>query len=174
MLDSQAMLLVFPNTFEFFFIAYEGLRTRWDPDRWSGRFWLYVAAGIWVFGKLPQEYWIHVAHLDFTEAVSDHPWFGVLCLLGLAGRGRRAVERAGREVDPADAARGDRRRDPAVGAPDGARCRARRGRARRRGRALSDRGNLPVATGLLFAYLTTLIVVLYDTYRPIRAARDDP
>src|SRR5262249_27730554 len=40
--------------------------------------------------------------------------------------------------------------------------------------ALSDRGNLPVATGLFFAYLTTLIVVLYDTYRPVRAARDRP
>ena len=39
-------------------------------------------------------------------------------------------------------------------------------------RALSDRGNLPVATGLFFAYFTTLIVVLYDTYRPIRTARD--
>jgi hypothetical protein len=39
-------------------------------------------------------------------------------------------------------------------------------------RALSDRGNLPVATALFFAYLTTLIVVLYDAYRPIRAARD--
>jgi predicted ATP-dependent protease len=37
LLDSRAMLLVFPNTFEFFFIAYEGLRTRWDPDQWSGR-----------------------------------------------------------------------------------------------------------------------------------------
>jgi hypothetical protein len=36
-------------------------------------------------------------------------------------------------------------------------------------RALSDRGSLPVATGLFFAYLTTLIVVLYDTYRPVRA-----
>src|SRR5262245_17553164 len=81
--SSRAMLLVFPNTFEFFFIAYEGLRTRWDPERWSGRFWLYVAGGIWVFIKLPQEYWIHVAQLDFTDAVADHPWFGVLCLLGL-------------------------------------------------------------------------------------------
>jgi hypothetical protein len=40
------------------------------------------------------------------------------------------------------------------------------------GRALSDRGNLPVATVLFFAYLTTLIVELYDTYRPVRAARD--
>jgi hypothetical protein len=39
--------------------------------------------------------------------------------------------------------------------------------------ALSDRGNLPVATGLFFAYLTTLIVVLYDRYRPVRAARAD-
>jgi hypothetical protein len=38
-------------------------------------------------------------------------------------------------------------------------------------RALSDRGNLPVATGLFFAYLTTLIVVLYDTYRPLSDAR---
>jgi hypothetical protein len=37
-------------------------------------------------------------------------------------------------------------------------------------RALSDRDNLPVATGLFFAYLTTLIVVRYDTYRPLRAS----
>jgi hypothetical protein len=33
---------------------------------------------------------------------------------------------------------------------------------------------LSVAAGLFFAYLTTLIVVLYDTYRPLRAARDVP
>src|SRR5262249_47508104 len=59
------------------------LRTRWEPERWSGRFWLYVAGGLWVFVKLPQEYWIHVAKLDFTDAVVDHPWFGALCLLGL-------------------------------------------------------------------------------------------
>jgi hypothetical protein len=32
-------------------------------------------------------------------------------------------------------------------------------------RALSDRGTLPLATSLFFAYLTTLIVGLYDTYR---------
>jgi hypothetical protein len=41
-------------------------------------------------------------------------------------------------------------------------------------RALSDRGDLPLATSLFFAYLTTLIVGLYDTYRPVRAARDRP
>ena len=27
------LLLVFPNTFEYFFIAYEVVRTRWDPTR---------------------------------------------------------------------------------------------------------------------------------------------
>ena len=31
--EERALLVIFPNTFEFFFIAYEGLRTRWDPDR---------------------------------------------------------------------------------------------------------------------------------------------
>jgi hypothetical protein len=56
---------------------------RWDPDGWPGRLWLYVAGGIWVFIKLPQEYWIHVAQLDFTETVTDHPWFGILCVAGL-------------------------------------------------------------------------------------------
>jgi hypothetical protein len=44
---------------------------------------------------------------------------------------------------------------------------------RRAGRVLSDRGNLPVATGLFFAYLATLIVVLYDAYRPVRTTRDE-
>jgi hypothetical protein len=39
-------------------------------------------------------------------------------------------------------------------------------------RALSDRGNLTLVTGLFFAYVTTLIVVLYDRYRPLREARD--
>jgi hypothetical protein len=39
LLDSRAMLLIFPNTFEFYFIAYEGLRLRWDPERWPGRLW---------------------------------------------------------------------------------------------------------------------------------------
>ena len=28
---TRALLLVFPNTFEYFFIAYEGIRTRWAP-----------------------------------------------------------------------------------------------------------------------------------------------
>ena len=83
LLDSRAMLLIFPNTFEFFFIAYEALRTRFDPQKWQKHFWVWVAAGLWIFVKLPQEYWIHIAQLDFTEAVDDHPWFGVACALGI-------------------------------------------------------------------------------------------
>ena len=79
----RAMLLLFPNTFEFFFIAYSAIALRWEPSRWPPRFWVAIAAILWIFVKLPQEYWIHVAQLDFTEAVDDHPWFGVLCALGL-------------------------------------------------------------------------------------------
>jgi hypothetical protein len=81
LLDSRAMLLLFPNTFEFFFIVYEVVRLRFEPSRWSGRFWLAVAAGLWIFVKLPQEYWIHIAQRDFTDTVADHPWFGVLSAL---------------------------------------------------------------------------------------------
>ena len=33
----RALLLVFPNTFEYFFIAYEAVRLRWDPRRFGTR-----------------------------------------------------------------------------------------------------------------------------------------
>ena len=68
------MLLVFANTFEYFFIAYETVRTRWDPRRLSLSGWVAVAAAIWVCVKLPQEYWIHVAQLDVTDTLRDHAW----------------------------------------------------------------------------------------------------
>ncbi len=77
--EVRALLLVFPNTFEYFFIAYEGVRTMWDPRRLGRRRVLLLAAFIWVFIKLPQEWWIHVAQLDFTDFMADHPWmWGVL------------------------------------------------------------------------------------------------
>ena len=34
----RPLLLVFPNTFEYFFIAYELVRLRWDPRRFGTRF----------------------------------------------------------------------------------------------------------------------------------------
>jgi len=85
LLQSRAMLLVFPNTFEFFFIAYEAIRTRYDTARVSARAWLLLAAGLWVVVKLPQEYWIHIAQRDFTDTVAEHPWFGIACALAVLG-----------------------------------------------------------------------------------------
>jgi hypothetical protein len=84
----RTLLLIFPNTFEYFFIAYELVRLRWDPRRFSRHFWIVTAACIWIFIKLPQEYWIHVAQLDFTDTWKEVPWFAPLVvslvLVGLA------------------------------------------------------------------------------------------
>jgi len=79
----RAILLVFPNTFEYFFMAYEGIRARWNPVRFGMRFWIGLAAFIWIFIKLPQEYWIHVAQLDFTDTVKDVSWFGPAIVCGI-------------------------------------------------------------------------------------------
>src|SRR4051794_20067115 len=85
----RPLLLIFPNTFEYFFIAYELVRTRRDPTRYSMRFWVWTAAAIWVFVKLPQEWWIHIAQLDFTDELAAHPALGptiiVLLLAAAAG-----------------------------------------------------------------------------------------
>ncbi|HEX5013027.1 MAG TPA: hypothetical protein VFV72_02625 [Candidatus Limnocylindrales bacterium] len=67
----RAVLLVFPNTFEYFFDAYEGIRARWDPRRMSPRLVIGIAAFIWIFIKLPQEWWIHVAQLDMTDFLKE-------------------------------------------------------------------------------------------------------
>ena len=67
----RALLLVFPNTFEYFFIAYEAIRIRWSPVAADLRRWSCVAGVIWIFIKLPQEYWIHVAQLDFTDTLAS-------------------------------------------------------------------------------------------------------
>ncbi|MEV0288015.1 hypothetical protein AB0H36_28195 [Kribbella sp. NPDC050820] len=82
---ARFLLMLFPNTFEYFFIAYEGVRTRRNPLRYSLRFWVLVAAAIWIFVKLPQEYWIHIAQLDLTDTIRDVSWFlPVLVVAGLA------------------------------------------------------------------------------------------
>jgi hypothetical protein len=81
--DWRPLLLIFPNTFEYFFIAYEVVRLFWNPARISMRRWVLTAAVIWVFVKLPQEWWIHVAQLDFTDTVANVPWFGPAVVAGL-------------------------------------------------------------------------------------------
>jgi len=72
----RPFLLIFPNTFEYFFIAYEAYRLFWNPARVALRTWVLTAAAIWIFVKLPQEWWIHVAQLDFTDTVAEVWWFG--------------------------------------------------------------------------------------------------
>ena len=72
----RALLLVFPNTFEYFFIFYELVRMRWDPARMSRKMVIVAAALIWVFIKLPQEWWIHIAQLDTTDFIKEE-LFGV-------------------------------------------------------------------------------------------------
>ena len=71
---ARALLLIFPNTFEYFFIAYEAVRTRWEPSRLSPRTVIVLAAAIWIGVKLPQEWWIHIAQLDLTDVMGDHSW----------------------------------------------------------------------------------------------------
>ncbi len=70
---ARPLLLLFPNTFEYYFLAYELVRTGWDPRRLSRRQVLALAGCLWIFVKLPQEWWIHVARLDVTDQLSAHP-----------------------------------------------------------------------------------------------------
>lgn len=61
------LLLVFPNTFEYFFVFYVAYGLRWDPEGMSKRLLIGAAAAIWIVIKLPQEYWIHIAQIDTTD-----------------------------------------------------------------------------------------------------------
>ena len=62
-------LLIFPNTFEYFFIFYEVVRAWWSPARLGTRSLLVATAAIWVVIKVPQEYLLHVARLDLTDLI---------------------------------------------------------------------------------------------------------
>ena len=84
--QARAVLLLFPNTFEYFFIAYEAIRSRWSPRRLSLVAWIGVAAAIWVVVKLPQEYWLHVAQLDVTDTLAEN-WWAPPLLAGLLAVG---------------------------------------------------------------------------------------
>jgi hypothetical protein len=74
----RPLLLVFPNTFEYFFIFYQVVALRWDPERLHRGLIYGSIAFIWLFIKLPQEYWIHVAQKDATDFLLDHPILIVL------------------------------------------------------------------------------------------------
>jgi hypothetical protein len=67
----RALLFIFPNTFEYFFIFYEAVRLFWDPRRMSKAVLIGATAFIWIFIKLPQEWWIHIAQLDTTDFIKE-------------------------------------------------------------------------------------------------------
>lgn len=112
--DQRWMLLVFPNTFEYVFICYEAVRIAWNPAvRIGHRGMIVLTAAVWVFVKLPQEWWIHVAQNDFTDflredvlgvdadaswatALGDNLWFvaGLAIVAVAATFGTRAGLRA--------------------------------------------------------------------------------
>ncbi len=73
LLESRTLLLIFPNTFEYFFIFYEVVRLKWDPEVLTKKKSILAAALIWIFIKLPQEYWIHIAKLDTTDLLRANP-----------------------------------------------------------------------------------------------------
>ncbi len=65
--QERALLLIFPNTFEYFFDFYEAYRLRWNPARMTHKFLIGAAAFIWIFIKLPQEWIIHIGQIDMTD-----------------------------------------------------------------------------------------------------------
>lgn len=112
------LLLVFPNTFEYFVIAIEAYKTRRSPFSLAKRQVVLIAAVIWIFIKLPQEWWIHVAKLDFTnfakekvfgvatdagwgEALTNRPLVTVLLIVAAAALVMLA-RRLARGLPPAD------------------------------------------------------------------------
>ncbi len=65
------ILFVFPNTFEYFFDVIEAIKLGRNPFRIGLKWIVVIAAAIWIFIKLPQEWWIHIAQLDFTDFMKE-------------------------------------------------------------------------------------------------------
>jgi len=69
----RALLFIFPNVFEYLFIFYEAVSLKWDPKILTRNRLVIAAALIWIFVKLPQEYWIHIAEMSTTEWLMENP-----------------------------------------------------------------------------------------------------
>ncbi len=68
-LHLRPLLLLFPNTFEYFFIWYEAVKLWWEPRKLSRTAVISAAVAIWIIIKLPQEYWLHIAQNDMTDTI---------------------------------------------------------------------------------------------------------
>ena len=76
MTQNRTILFIFPNTFEYFFLFVEAVRLGWDTKHMGRKTVILSAAAIWIFIKLPQEWWIHIAQLDMTDFIKE-TLFGV-------------------------------------------------------------------------------------------------
>ncbi|MDP6452146.1 MAG: hypothetical protein QF898_02460 [SAR202 cluster bacterium] len=72
----RALLIIFPNTFEYFFIFYETVRLKWNPKRYGIAFLIASTAVIWVVIKLPQEFILHIIQVDTTEWIGENVFSG--------------------------------------------------------------------------------------------------
>lgn len=68
----RALLFIFPNTFEYFWDFIEAVRPGWDRKRIGKWTAIVSAALIWIFIKLPQEWWIHIARKDLTDTIKEN------------------------------------------------------------------------------------------------------
>ena len=76
MTQNRTILFIFPNTFEYFFLFVEAVRLGWNTKHMGTKTVILSAAAIWIFIKLPQEWWIHIAQLDMTDFIKE-TLFGV-------------------------------------------------------------------------------------------------
>ncbi len=100
----RPILFIFPNTFEYFWLFVEAVRLGWNWSHMGKWTVILAAAGIWIFIKLPQEWWIHIAQLDVTdfmketlfgvtadsswgEAIANRPWVLVAMIAFFAALG---------------------------------------------------------------------------------------
>jgi hypothetical protein len=80
----RTILFLMPNVFEYFFIWYESIKLRWKSVRLTKRHIISAIAFIWIVIKLPQEYWIHIAQLDFTDFMAANPWMWAVIAIACA------------------------------------------------------------------------------------------
>lgn len=76
----RLLLFVFPNVFEYFFIFYEAVRMKWNPRVLTKDKLIITAAVIWIFVKIPHEYWIHIAEMDTTDWIIENPANAVILI----------------------------------------------------------------------------------------------
>ena len=81
----RTVLLIFPNTFEYFFIAIEAFRMRQDPLKLTKKLLIIIAAFIWIYIKIPQELWIHIIQPNYPDLVQNNPWTLLIAAVWAAG-----------------------------------------------------------------------------------------